>query len=86
MVEDTADEKDFRERYAFELRKKKVERTTNPQFGLDEIADEVERIRRQEMITPKRRGEQIKREEISNEIIRRRKLSEVQKDAKEKMS
>ena len=65
MVEDTEAEKQFRKRYAHELRKKK-------QTGRDSDLD-VERseVKQQGMKTPGRRGEQIKNEEIDKEIIRR---------------
>jgi hypothetical protein len=65
MVEDTEDEKQFRERYADELRKKKHN-------GKDSDLD-VERseVKQQGMKTPGRRGEQIKNEEIDKEIVRR---------------
>ncbi len=68
---DTQEEKDFRERYAHELRKKKVQRSINSHFGLDEVSDELAKVKHQAMITPGRRGEQIKHEEISKEILRR---------------
>ncbi len=71
MVEDTELEKDFRERYAVELRKKKVRTSDNPHFGTDEMAEELRRVKQQEQITPGRRGEQIKHEEIGKEISRR---------------
>lgn len=71
MVDDTAEEKDFRERYASELRKKKSKSSVNPNFGFDELSDEVRKIKHQELVTPGRRGEQIKHEEISKEILRR---------------
>jgi hypothetical protein len=61
----------FRERYAVELRKKKVNYSVSQHFGLDELSDEIKKVARQEMATPGRRGEQIKREEISKEIVRR---------------
>jgi hypothetical protein len=70
-MDDTQEEKDFRERYAHELRKKKMQSSTNSHFGLDEISDELARVKHQAMITPGRRGEQIKHEEISREILRR---------------
>ena len=70
-LHDTAEEKDFRERYAMELRKKRVVRHLSPHFGIDELDDELQRIRHQELVTPGRRGEQIKREEINKEILRR---------------
>jgi hypothetical protein len=71
MVYDTQEEKDFRERYANELRKKKVRNSLNPHFGLDELAEEVKKVKHQQLITPGRRGEEIKHEEISKEILRR---------------
>jgi hypothetical protein len=70
-VDYTQEEKDFRERYAHELRKKKMQSSTNSHFGLDEISDELARVKHQGMITPGRRGEQIKHEEINKEILRR---------------
>jgi hypothetical protein len=70
-MDDTEEEKDFRERYARELRNKKMQGSTNALFGLDEISDELARVKHQAMITPGRRGEQIKHEEISREILRR---------------
>lgn len=76
MVDDTLEEKDFRERYAIELRKKKSSNSSSPYFGSDELSDELKKVARQEMATPGRRGEQIKREEISKEILRRRSLTE----------
>lgn len=71
MPFDTQEEEDFRQRYAHELRKKKMQCSANPHFGLNELADEVRSVKRQELITPGRRGEQIKHEEISKEILRR---------------
>jgi hypothetical protein len=44
---------------------------TSSHFGLDEISDELSRVKHQAMITPGRTGEQIKYEEINNEIPRR---------------
>jgi hypothetical protein len=70
-IEDTQEEKDFRERYAFELRKKKMNSSISSHFRLDEIDDELARVKHQAMITPGRRGEQIKHEEINKEILRR---------------
>jgi len=69
--DDTQEEKDFRERYAHELRKKKTPNHTSPHFGSDELSDERARVKQQEMITPGRRGEEIKHEEINREILRR---------------
>ncbi|MGH9993171.1 MAG: hypothetical protein ACREAZ_11140 [Nitrososphaera sp.] len=71
MVEDTEEEKLFRARYAFELRKKKVYTSENPSIGIDELSDELKQVKRQAQITPGRKGEQIKYEEISKEILRR---------------
>lgn len=71
LIHDTQEEKDFRERYANELRKKKIQYSMNPHFGLDELTEEVKSVKKQELITPGRRGEQIKHEEISKEILRR---------------
>ena len=45
--------------------------SVNPHFGLDELAEEAKSVKKQELITPGRRGEQIKYEEISKEIVRR---------------
>ncbi len=74
MINYTAEEKDFRYKYALELRKKKITNSINPNIGFDEISDEMRKAKRQELITPGRRGEQIKYEEIVKEIIRRRSL------------
>jgi hypothetical protein len=68
---DTQEEGEFRERYAQELQKKKIRNYSSSHFGFDEISDELERVKHQSMITPGRRGEQIKYEEISREILRR---------------
>lgn len=73
-VIDTEQEMNFRERYAIELRKKKVNYSVSQHFGADELSDEIKKVARQEMATPGRRGEQIKREEISKEIVRRTSL------------
>src|SRR5215211_5983938 len=65
MVEDTEEEKFFRDRYANELKKKK-------QDGMaDELDDERRKVKQQGMKTPGRRGEQIKHEELDREISRR---------------
>jgi hypothetical protein len=71
MTNDTQEEKDFRQKYADELRKKKVQKFANSHFGHDEISDELARVNHQAMITPGRRGEEIKYEEINREILRR---------------
>jgi hypothetical protein len=65
MIEDTEEEKFFRDRYASELKKRK-------QDGIvDELEDERRKVKQQGMKTPGRRGEQIKHEEIDREITRR---------------
>jgi hypothetical protein len=65
MVEDTEDERQFRGRYADELKKKK-------HSGKDSDLDiERSEVKQQGMKTPGRRGEQIKNEEIDKEIVRR---------------
>ncbi len=77
MVEDTKEEKFFRDRYANELKKKK-------QNGrVDELDDERRKVKQQGMKTPGRRGEQIKHEEIDREISRRY-TSGKEKEANEK--
>ena len=81
MVDDTQEERDFRERYAQELRKKKSEKTVSPYFGTDELSDERRKVARQEQMTPGRRGEQIKYEEISKEILRRIDLKKNERQA-----
>lgn len=68
MVEDTSEEKFFRENYAQELKKKKQDR------GRDELEEERKKVKQQGMKTPGRRGEQIKHEEIDKEILRRYRL------------
>jgi hypothetical protein len=65
MVEDTEEEKFFRDRYANELKKKKQG------SSVDELDDERRKVKQQGMKTPGRRGEQIKHEEIDREISRR---------------
>lgn len=73
MVEDTEEERLFRNRYASELRKKKQDER------VDELDDERRRVKQQGMKTPGRRGEQIKHEEIDKEISRRYDLERVKK-------
>jgi hypothetical protein len=72
-ADNAQEEKDFRERYAYELRKKKEtsNNSINPHFGLNELSEERARVKQQALITPGRRGEQIKNEEIDKEILRR---------------
>jgi hypothetical protein len=65
MVEDTEEEKFFRDREANELKKKKQDSRG------DELDDERRKVKQQGMKTPGRRGEQIKHEEIDREISRR---------------
>jgi hypothetical protein len=79
MVEDTEEEKLFRDRYANELKKKK-------QHGkVDELDEERRKVKQQGMKTPGRRGEQIKHEEIGKEISRRYTLGK-EKKTNEKMT
>ena len=73
MVEDTEEEKLFRNRYANELKKKKQDER------IDELDDERRRVKQQGMKTPGRRGEQIKHEEIDKEISRRYDLERAKK-------
>ena len=58
-------EKDFRLAYMQELR------TSKYFLSDDKLEEEFRRVKQQSMKTPGRRGEQIKFEEISNEILRR---------------
>ena len=64
------DEKDFRERYTLELRKKR-QCGINNYYGVDELLEERKQVNQQQMKTPGRRGEAIKHEEISKEMSRR---------------
>jgi hypothetical protein len=73
MVEDTEEEKFFRNRYANELKKKKQDERD------DELDDERRKVKQQGMKTPGRRGEQIKHEEIDREISRRYTVERVKK-------
>jgi hypothetical protein len=68
-TEDT-EENDFRERYTFELRKKRQSGINN-YYGIDELLEERKQVNQQQMKTPGRRGEVIKHEEISKEMSRR---------------
>jgi hypothetical protein len=63
-------EKDFRERYTLELRKKR-QYGLNNYYGADELLEERMQVNQQQMKTPGRKGEVIKQEEISKEISRR---------------
>lgn len=62
MVDDTSEEKYFRERYSKQLRELRSDA---------ELEDERQRVKHQGMKTPGRRGEMIKHEEIDRETIRR---------------
>jgi hypothetical protein len=73
MVDDTQEEKLFRERYADELKKKKQSDSDS------ELEIERNEVKQQGMKTPGRRGEQIKHEKIDKEIIRRYTLRREQK-------
>jgi hypothetical protein len=64
---DTMQEALFRQVYAIELKKKR--KLDN--FGYDALGDELKQVNQQELKTPGRRGETIKREEINKEILRR---------------
>lgn len=63
-------ERDFRERYTIELRKKR-QCGINNYYGVDELLEERKQVNQQQMKTPGRRGEVIKHEEINNEMSRR---------------
>ena len=76
-LDDTQEEREFRERYAHELRKKKIQTYANSHFSSDEISDELAQVKHQAMITPGRKGEQIKYEEISKEILRRISIEDI---------
>jgi len=65
-----AEEKNFRERYTLELRKKR-QCGLNNYYGVDELLEERKQVNQQQMKTPGRRGEAIKHEEISREMSRR---------------
>ncbi len=64
------EERDFRERYTVELRKKR-QCGLNNYYGVDELVEERKQVNQQQMKTPGRRGEIIKHEEIDKEILRR---------------
>ena len=69
-IVDSHDEKDFRERFASELRKKKKMNGSSPHLGADEIPDDLARVKHQAIITPGRWREQVRYEEISKQILR----------------
>jgi predicted N-acyltransferase len=66
LSKDSEAEQIFRQNYAQELKKKR----------LDELEDERKKVKQQGMKTPGRRGEEIKHEEIDKEIVRRYSLSQ----------
>jgi hypothetical protein len=67
MTEDTSEEKFFRESYCQQLQKAKQD---------SDLEEERKKVKQQGMKTPRRRGEQIKHEEIDKEIIRRYRLKQ----------
>ena len=67
MIEDTLEEKLFRERYRQQLRELKDDHA---------LEDERKKVKHQALKTPRRRGEEIKNEEIDREIIRRHYLTD----------
>ena len=73
MVEDTEEEKFFRDRYANQIKNK----MQNGRF--DDLDYERRNLKQHGMKTPGRRGEQIKHEEIDREISRRYTLGKVKK-------
>jgi hypothetical protein len=62
----TEEEEKFRMSYIQELRNKQS-------LFVDKLEEELRNVKQQIMKTPGRKGEQIKLEEISNEILRRSK-------------
>lgn len=81
MIQDTTEEKDFRKRYSVTLRRMKSVDSISPHFGRDELTEERVRVKQQALITPGRRGEQIKHEEIDKEILRRYALERCERNA-----
>lgn len=81
MIQDTQEEKDFRKRYSITLQRMKSIDSISPHFGRDELTEERVRVKQQALITPGRRGEQIKHEEIDKEILRRYTLEHDEKKA-----
>ena len=74
-IDDTEEERSFRERYAQELQKKKNQPGAGASQG-DEMAEERRNVNHQQGKTPGRRGEEIKQEEIDKEIVRRSRLKQ----------
>ena len=79
---DTEEERFFRERYAQELQKKKNQPGARSYPQGDEMAEERRNVSHQQGITPGRRGEEIKQEEIDKEIVRRNRLQQQKKNNK----
>ena len=75
-IDDTEEEKFFRERYAQELQKKKRQLGADSYSQGDEMAEERRNVSHQQGKTPGRRGEQIKQEEIDKEIVRRKRIQQ----------
>ena len=80
-IDDTEQEKFFRERYAQELQKKKRQLGADSYSQGDEMAEERRNVSHQQGKTPGRRGEQIKNEEIDKEIVRRSRLQQQKKES-----
>jgi hypothetical protein len=74
-AEDLEEERDFRDRYMHELKKKR-QHGINNYYGIDELSEERKQVNQQQMKTPGRKGELIKHEEIDKEILRRLKSQE----------
>jgi hypothetical protein len=74
--DDTEEESFFRERYAQELQKKKWQLGAGGYSQGDEMAEERRNVSHQQGKTPRRRGEQIKQEEIDKEIVRRKRIQQ----------
>jgi hypothetical protein len=81
MIQDTTEEKDFRKRYSVTLRRMKSVDSISPHYCRDELTEERVRVKQQALITPGRRGEQIKHEEIDKEILRRYALERGERNA-----
>jgi hypothetical protein len=66
--DDTNEEASFRERYAQELQNKKQQESDSYR-GDDELADERRSVNQQGRKTPGRRGEKIKQEELTRNLL-----------------
>jgi hypothetical protein len=73
---DKEEETFFRERYAQELQKKKNQPGAGGYSQGDEMAEERRNVNHQQGKIPRRRGEEIKQEEIDKEIVRRNRLQQ----------